>query len=55
VAVVAVLGFALNDQGIVVPAVMLGILAPALVVLVVAGDPPLAHQRTWVSVSVHNS
>jgi hypothetical protein len=32
--VVAALGFALNDQGIVVPAVMLGILAPALVLLV---------------------
>jgi hypothetical protein len=52
VAVVAVLGFALNDQGIVVPAVMLGILAPALVVLAIAADPPPAHQRT--SVSVHN-
>ncbi len=35
-ALVAVLGFALNDQGIVVPAVMLGVLAPALVLLVVA-------------------
>jgi hypothetical protein len=33
-AVVAVLGFALNDQGIVVPAVMLGVLAPTLVLLV---------------------
>jgi hypothetical protein len=53
VAVVAVLGFALNDQGIVVPAVMLGILAPALVVLVIAADPPLAHQRK--SASVRNS
>lgn len=38
-AVVAVLGFALNDQGIVVPAVMLGVLAPVLVVL--AGDATL--------------
>jgi hypothetical protein len=35
-ALVAVLGFALNDQGIVVPAVMLGVLAPALVLLEVA-------------------
>jgi hypothetical protein len=34
-ALVAALGFALNDQGIVVPAVMLGVLAPALVLLVV--------------------
>jgi hypothetical protein len=34
-ALVAVLGFALNDQGIVVPGVMLGVLAPALVLLVV--------------------
>jgi hypothetical protein len=33
-ALVAALGFALNDQGIVVPAVMLGVLAPALVLLV---------------------
>jgi hypothetical protein len=32
-ALVAALGFALNDQGIVVPAVMLGVLAPALVLL----------------------
>ncbi len=35
-AVVAALGFALNDQGIVVPAVMLGVLAPTLVLLVVS-------------------
>ena len=55
VALVAMLGFALNDQGIVVPAVMLGILAPALVVLVVAGDPPLPHQQTAVPVWVHSS
>jgi hypothetical protein len=34
-AVVATLGFALNDQGIVVPAVMLGILAPSLALLAV--------------------
>ena len=33
--VVAALGFALNDQGIVVPGVMLGVLAPVLVMLVV--------------------
>jgi hypothetical protein len=32
-ALVAALGFALNDQGIVVPGVMLGVLAPALVLL----------------------
>jgi hypothetical protein len=37
-AVVAALGFALNDQGIVVPAVMLGVLAPALVLLVQDDD-----------------
>ena len=35
-ALVAALGFALNDQGIVVPGVMLGVLAPALVLLVVS-------------------
>lgn len=39
-ALVAALGFALNDQGIVVPAVMLGVLAPALVLLVLLEPVP---------------
>jgi hypothetical protein len=43
-AVVAALGFALNDQGIVVPAVMLGVLAPALVLLVM--DEPALRLTT---------
>jgi len=42
-AVVAALGYALNDQGIVIPAAMLAVLNPVLVVLVIAwpsADPP---------------
>ena len=38
-AVVGGLGAALNDQGIVVPAVMLGVLSPVLIVLVVPAAP----------------
>jgi hypothetical protein len=44
--IVAVLGYALNDQGIVVPAAMLAILAPVLVVLVVPVAPDPAAERT---------
>jgi hypothetical protein len=46
-ALVAALGFALNDQGIVVPGVMLGVLAPALVLLVLFEPlPQLVPTRT---------
>ena len=37
-AVLAVLGFALNDSGIAVPGMMLGVVVPALVVLAVRSD-----------------
>ncbi len=38
VAIVAVLGFALNDSGIAIPGVMLGVLTPVLVVVTVRGE-----------------
>ena len=41
-AVLAVLGFALNDSGIAVPGMMLGVIVPALVVLAVRSEPILA-------------
>jgi hypothetical protein len=63
VLVAAVLGFALNDSGIAVPAMMLGVLNPVLVYLTVhwdaaergaegsapsaAGEPPRAEPQRW--------
>ena len=58
VLVAAVLGFALNDSGIAVPAMMLGVLNPVLVYLTVhweaaelapgaAGEPPRAEPQGW--------
>ena len=43
-AVLAVLGYALNDQGIVIPAVMLAVLVPVLVALL-ASPPAEASPR----------
>ena len=42
-AVLAVLGFALNDSGIAVPGMMLGVIVPALVVLAVRSEQVLAE------------
>ncbi len=42
-AVLAVLGFALNDSGIAVPGMMLGVVVPALVVLAVRSERVLAE------------
>ncbi len=48
VLVVAALGFALNDSGIAVPAMMLGVLTPALVHLTLdAGAAPGLGRRDW--------
>lgn len=58
VLVAAVLGFALNDSGIAVPAMMLGVLNPVLVYLTIhwdaaelaagaAGEPPRAEPQRW--------
>jgi hypothetical protein len=38
-AILAVLGFALNDSGIAIPAVMVGVLAPVLIVLTLRAIP----------------
>lgn len=47
VAIVAVLGFALNDSGIAIPGVMLGVLTPVLIVVTVRGERavPVRHAR----------
>jgi hypothetical protein len=44
-AIVAVLGFALNDSGIAVPGVMLGVLTPVLVVLTLRAERDRAPSR----------
>lgn len=49
-AIVAGLGFALNDSGIAIPGVMLGVLTPVLIVITIRGDrqraaPPSLHDE----------
>jgi hypothetical protein len=43
--VLAVLGFALNDSGISIPAMMLGVLSPVLIVLILRLERAPAHER----------
>jgi hypothetical protein len=50
-AVLAALGFALNDSGIAVPAVMLGVVTPVMIVITVRGErdaPVRAVPRPFV-------
>jgi hypothetical protein len=50
-AVLAVLGFALNDSGIAVPGLMLGVVAPVLIVIAVRGEDAFPVADETISVT----